>query len=286
MLNNEMAKKYRRKRFKDDQQGMIIVEASISFLLFLLVVSAIIYLINIFIVHNRVQFAINSAAHELASYSYVYQALGVRYAEQKVQEDGNKYTKPIDETTNQVIEFYNKAQKFMANADDLSESLQEIGYDENSLAELIDKAGTTWDSGEDAIESGTAMVTDMKKLFSSPKSLLVGMIYMGASRGAYDLKSVAATAAAGALAEKYIGNGTKDADAWLKAYGVKEGMDGLDFSGSSMFCDKEKKLIDIVVQYDVDLSFLGIILPEHTIHIVQRVTVPAWLDGDGVRVEK
>ena len=41
-------------------------------------------------------------------------------------------------------------------------------------------------------------------------------------------------------------------------------------------------MIDIVVSYDIELKFISFILPEDTIHVIQRVSVPAWLDGDGV----
>ena len=47
-----------------------------------------------------------------------------------------------------------------------------------------------------------------------------------------------------------------------------------------MYCDKDKKMIDFVVQYDIDMSFIRFVMPKD-IHVVQRVTVPAWLDGDG-----
>ena len=55
-----------KKKIQTEEQGMIVVEATISFMVFLMVVIAIIYLTNIFIVHNKVQFAINSTAHQLS----------------------------------------------------------------------------------------------------------------------------------------------------------------------------------------------------------------------------
>jgi hypothetical protein len=105
------------------------------------------------------------------------------------------------------------------------------------------------------------------------------MIYMGASAGSYTVKSIGATAAAAAVTKKYLD------DDYLLAYGVKNGYSGLDFSGSTMFCDEDMRLIDIVVQYDIDLKFIGLIMPEDSLHVVQRVTVPAWLDGDGIYYE-
>ena len=92
--------KYRkelRRQLKEEQKGMMVVEAVITFTVFLMVVIAIIYLINVFIIHNKIQFAMNTAAHELASYSYIYQALGIRGAEQQIDADGKPYTTPIDD---------------------------------------------------------------------------------------------------------------------------------------------------------------------------------------------
>ena len=105
-----------KKKIQTEEQGMIVVEATISFMIFLMVVIAIIYLTNIFIVHNKVQFAINSTAHQLSGYSYLYQTLGVRKAEQCVKADGSKYTKPIDQTAGQVIDTMNKIQTFWSDA--------------------------------------------------------------------------------------------------------------------------------------------------------------------------
>ncbi len=66
---------------KENESGMMVVEAVLSFTVFIMVVSAIVYLITIFTLHNKVQFAINSAAHEMASYTYLYQASGLRDAD-------------------------------------------------------------------------------------------------------------------------------------------------------------------------------------------------------------
>lgn len=115
-----------KKKIQTEEQGMIVVEATISFMIFLMVVIAIIYLTNIFIVHNKVQFAINSTAHQLSGYSYLYQTLGVRKAEQCVKADGSKYTKPIDQTAGQVIDTMNKIQTFWSDANTTAEMFQDI----------------------------------------------------------------------------------------------------------------------------------------------------------------
>ena len=72
------------------------------------------------------------------------------------------------------------------------------------------------------------------------------------------------------------------ADAYLRYYGVRNGMDGLDFGESQLFSDDKYRMIDIVVEYDIEVYILKLFLRDPTIHVVQRCSMPAWLDGDGV----
>lgn len=266
-----------RKQLKEEQKGMMVVEAVITFTVFLMVVIAIIYLINVFIVHNKIQFAMNTAAHELASYSYLYQALGIRGAEQQIASDGAAYTVPIDDTATQVVDTLNKIQTLTGDISGTAESVKQLEVSQESITNAYNSAKQTYEDGKATVESTKKSVQQVTDLFSDPQSLLVGVIYMGASGASYAVKSVGAQAAASVLTKQHLGS---DADAVLRAYGVKDGAAGLDFSGSTMYCDKNKKMIDFVVQYDIDMSFIGFVVPKD-IHVVQRVTVPAWLDGDG-----
>lgn len=272
--------KYRkelRKQLKEEQKGMMVVEAVITFTVFLMVVIAIIYLINVFVIHNKIQFAMNTAAHELASYSYLYQALGIRGAEQQIASDGASYTGPIDDTATQVVDTLNKIQTLSGDISGTAESVKQLEVSQESISNAYNSAKQTYEDGMATVESTKNSVQQVTDLFSDPQSLLVGVIYMGASGASYAVKSVGAQAAASVLTKQHLGS---NADEILRAYGVKDGASGLDFSGSTMYCDEDKKMIDFVVQYDIDMSFIRFVVPKD-IHVVQRVTVPAWLDGDG-----
>lgn len=76
------------------------------------------------------------------------------------------------------------------------------------------------------------------------------------------------------------------ADEYLKKAGVTGGVKGLDFSGSRLFQDKEYKMIDIVVEYDLEIFFFELFMKKPVIHVVQRCAIPAWLDGDGVHYQE
>lgn len=252
---------------KKSENGMMVVEAVLSFTVFIMVVSAIVYLITIFTLHNKVQFAINSAAHEMASYTYLYQACGLRDADQKIASDGAKYVGAIDDTANQIADTLNKIETLKGDASGIS------GLEPAQIQKTIDDLKAAGSSGKESVNKVAGLV-------SNPNDLMVGVIYMAFSAADAGLKNIFASAATTIAAKKYLVQGDKDADAYLKSMGVKDGYAGLDFSHSTMFCDADNKLIDIVVEYDVDLSFVKLLIPKAKLHMVQRVTVSGWLGGD------
>jgi hypothetical protein len=255
-------------KLRRDENGMMVVEALFSFTIFVMVIAAIVYLIAIFTVHNKIQFAINSVAHELASYSYLYQAFGIRSADSTISSDGATYVKNIDDTTNQVIDTLNKI-----------EALNTGGTSLESLS--VSDVQNKWSQINSAYESGKESSSMIYNLVSNPNDLLVGIIYMAADAAATETKSLFAQYASIALTGKYLKNNDMTADEYLRSMGVIDGYDGLDFSNSSVFCDSGKRLVDIVVEYDIDLSFVKLLIPKGKLHMVQRVTVAGWIDGDG-----
>ncbi len=112
---------------------------------------------------------------------------------------------------------------------------------------------------------------------------------MAVDGATYTLKSIAGSAIAAGLTKHYLKQGEKSADDYLKAYHIKDGYSGLDFSGSTLLCDTDDtnmRIVDIVVEYDIDLQFLKLVLPKASLHMVQRVSVAAWVGGDDKKVEE
>ena len=269
----------------EEEQGMMAVEAALTFTVFLMVVLAIIYLINIFMIHNKIQYAINAAAHEISAYSYVYTALGLQSAGETIKEDGAPYTKKIDDTVAQVVDSLNQIQGLREDVGELENSLQEISVSQEYLEKLQGQTEKLVEDTGQTVDSVQKSIGDVTALFGDGNSLFVGIIYMGVSAADYAVKGAAAKAAAGALTRKYLSSEAMDVDAYLKSYGITAGYSGLDFAGSTMFCGSDPRFIDIVVQYDIDLGFLRLVMPVKELHVVQRVSVAAWLNGDGKTVK-
>ena len=54
-----------------NQAGMVAVEVILSLVIFSVAMLGLVNFINIYMVHNRVQYAINCKANEIAAYSYL-----------------------------------------------------------------------------------------------------------------------------------------------------------------------------------------------------------------------
>lgn len=261
---------------KKNEQGMIVVEATLSLTVFVVVLAAIIMLINLFTIHNKVQYSITQAATEIASYGYLYDAFELRAADQQVNEDGSASAGALDDTVTQVIDSIGALEQLYGSGQSLvsgdSDSMK------SAVGGLVEQTQGTYDS----VKASAEMLSD---LFSNPQDLLNGLIYMGVNRAGEFAKSVIAASAGKALTEKYldmsyVSEDGRSADAYLRSYGVVDGFDGLDFGKSTAFCDSDYRLVDLVVEYDMEIPMLNLLGISPQIHVVQRVSIPAWT-GDG-----
>ncbi len=229
------------------ESGMMTVEAVLVLVPFILVILGIISFINIFAVHNKVQYSLHQMASELSCYTYFYQALGVRAADLQLKSDIDVHTENVDTAIEQITEFF---------------------------------AETGSVGVGDLVETGRDLISD-------PKGLIRGLVYLGIEKGEGAAKSWFLGTVSKGLMEIYLDEGfakgyAQTADDYLKKMGVKDGLDGLDFGQSDFFNDDKYRMIDIVVEYEVEVYFFKLFLKDPYIHVVQRCAVPAWLDGDGV----
>ena len=289
----------RRKTYlHQNETGMIVVEAVITLPIFLIVISVIIYLMTIFIVHNKIQYALNSAAHEVAAYSYLYEATGLRKAGQTIRNDGSTNVGNINNTAGHVMDSISKITGLADKVTDTGDLISSPQLTTDYMSQVYTQLDDLKTSANSTVNSTKQSIADIENLLSDPKGLAAGAIYIIAEEGSAWLKGLLGQAVAKGMTKKYLETSAAaegvSVDELLMSYGVRGGYEGLDFTGSTMFCDgtqgwdpqgnKAKgdyRMIDFVVSYDIELGFAGLILPDPTLHIVQRVSVPAWTNGDG-----
>lgn len=233
------------------QSGMMTVEAVLCLVPFILVILGIISFANIFMVHSKIQVALYETANELSAYTYFYQALGVRDADGKLGQD-------IAAGTTEITKFL----------------------------EDVETARANLEGGTVSSEDFTGVIDSGRDLVDSPQTLIRNVIYLGIGKAEDAGKSILISTISKPLTANYLntsflGIGGQSADEYLKAFGVRNGMNGMDFGKSTIFTDADHKMIDIVVEYDLDVYFFRLFFKDPSIHVVQRAIVPAWLDGDG-----
>ena len=238
---------------KTGEEGLLTVEAILGLVPFILVILGIISFIDIFAVHNKIQYAMHQMGNEISAYTYFYEALGIRSADLGLKADIDKQTAPLDTTLN-----------------DLSGTIE---------------------SGKDTINKGQQLVNSAGVFISDPKQLLRSIVYLGIEKGEQKAKTWLLGCISNGMFQVYLDESfakhkSMSADEYLIHYGVKDGINGLNFKNSSFLSDDQYRMIDLVVEYDIEVYFFKLFRKDPTIHVVQRCEVPAWLNGDGVKYSK
>lgn len=88
------------------QKGVLTVEASISYSIFLMIVVTVLYLMRIVYVYGLVQHAVGQTAKELSMYSYLYQAAGIHDLNQQIAGAADSRTEQFNQDMDDVVQFY------------------------------------------------------------------------------------------------------------------------------------------------------------------------------------
>lgn len=303
----------------DSEDGMIVVEAALSLTVFVWVVAALLSFGDIYLIHSKVQYAINSAAHEIASLSYLLEATGVHDADLTLQANTAQGAEPITHTAADVADTVESGRhtveagkKLWDSGGNMMSEFQNFGTNIGSLFDPSGQQGrsdvieatvgsaaslaTAWGdfdtdfndgmaSAKDTLNKAGIVVNDFKDLGRDPASLGRAFLQLAVGTGDVMVKYGIGQLLAWALTKSYIDPGSRaNANEWLLSAGVVDGYKGLYFNGSAILVGEDSHYVDIVVQYDVDMKFAALFVPDGKIHLLQRVTVPCWLDGDGGKV--
>lgn len=254
--------------------GSMTIEMVVSFLVFMAFVGFMVNLINVYSFHNRMQYALNAAAHEISSLSYgIYTMTGLRDFDKEVVNDGSKHVEANNKTVDSLFETY---QKFH----DISLSISEI---------------------KDFCKSAEESYELVKDRTDNIDSTLIGLLYFLMEEGQNAAKGYVGGEAAKRLVPKYlevIDSSFSPAytyeDMLNRYYIVPE---SIDYGKTEIFSNGSS-VIKLAVEYDVNVGFFdfsdssgkkGFITEtlgeKRVIHVVQCAVVSGWNDGDGKKIE-
>lgn len=232
--------------------GYIVVETIGSFMLLVFFMVAILSLIEVTVVQARVHYAMTQAAQTLSMYSYVLDVTGA-----------------ADHMTNmagQAGQVQGEIDEFRTNLNGVLDGMAQISSGTDAGEAL---SGQVWGWMEDAA--------------ADPK----GSIQLVLNYGLQEVENSVFAAGVRQMVGRYLSNGDLTGDAFLRAFGVRNGLDGLDFysfdsiANDSMLLD-ENGDIKLAVRYEIEYSFGALPLPfGPTLKVSQVVKTKAWLGGSG-----
>lgn len=241
-------------------RGALTVEAAISLPLFICVFLSIAFFMRVAYIQNNVQYAINGAANELSTYSYLYSISGLQAVNDEIVGKADEYGESASNNMNGLLEAF----------DAIGNSFG------GKKRENID--------AQDLLNDGklvTGNVIDiLDNVKNNPQKEFVSIAAIFAGAGYEKIKSELSTPMVRFFMGKYIKENIFNNKGGPGAYiVVNEGENPLKAFkfDNSIFADN--KTIDIVVSYKIKTSLPINILPE--IHINQRAIVRGWISGDG-----
>lgn len=245
---------------KGNEKGAIVAEATIALTAFMFAIFTILSIVNICFIQAKMGIALNTAAKEISQYSYLYYALGVN----NLEAEFNEGTADSKELAQNTIDGVGTMMSSLAGASEHAET----GDFEAMISEI--EAGVT------SIDS--LLTKYGEKIENDPKGFILGMGKMAVNELKEEGKRVLAQILAKIFMEKNLKSTPDgDADAYLKSYGVVDGMDGLDFNYTSFLAYGTSDEIQLICTYDVRvLQLLGI---DFTFTIRQCAKTTAWDNG-------
>ena len=247
------------------ERGAIVVEATLSLTAFVFVMFTFLSIVNVVYIQAKMSVALNSAAKEIAQYSYLYYKFGLDEAEGKLADEAADAKNTAQETIDGVSEL-------VSGLTEGKEALAEGDF-ETMFKEIED--------GKATVESLYTLYGD--KLSNDPKGFIIGMGKLALSEGITYGKGILAELLAKAFMQKNLkAHVDDDPDAFLKRYHIENGMDDLSFKYSSLMANGKTNEIQLVVTYDVKVIQLLDI--DFTFTFRQCAKTKAW--GNGVSVIK
>ncbi len=185
-----------------NQEGAVVIEATISLSAFMFLIVTILAITNICLAQAKIGTLVNGIAKDVSTYSYIYSMTGITKWEQGVSQKADIARKDINEVLSDTTDTYDKIEKIV-----------DCAFD--------------------------------REFWESFKNLL-GEQMLNTGKG------VAMNKVCRKIAKDRLTNSEKDADAYLKFLGIKDGVKGLNFYKSE-FCPQGKDDIKIVVSYKVHM---------------------------------
>lgn len=264
------------------KKGSLTVEASIIIVLFLFGYLSIVSVTNFIRAQMIIQYSISQAAKDISSYCYIISKTGLMEDSTRLEGEANAAKADADKVIDTVVKLY---QAVESGSGTIKQEVDEITMKESWLEkiEAIENAGdVTSEEFNQMVDAANTMIQEGGAYFSNPDAILKGLLSVAKDEAfsqakTYVLAAPISKAMVSGQVEAYgvYGDG-KDI---LEHLGVVGGIQGLNFTGSTLFNDGST--IEVKVAYTMKVEFP--FFENKEFHFIQTASTKAWGSGNNSR---
>lgn len=275
-------------RIEKSRKGSATIEAAIILPFFLIVIFSIAYIIKIFYTYNTVQASLSEVARRIGNMSYFYHVSGLKDYADQLDEMARQAGTDLEAQKNAVIDAFSAFNDQITGTGELIDPTAGPGDEPGAgpgadpgadpvgsgeLGQLLDILGNQGGNTEEMGE----MRELIRQIIEDPKSELKLFMTIFAQRLSYEGFNKIVCLFAGESLEDELGKRVNSAGDPASVLGIEDGVNGLDFNGSSVFGDTES--IEFVVNYRVRPPLVFGLVPDF--RLSNRVRILAWTGGRG-----
>ncbi|MBT9776422.1 hypothetical protein GPL15_07885 [Clostridium sp. MCC353] len=257
------------------EKGSLTVEAAIVLVIFIFGYISIITIGSFIRAQMIIQYSITQAAKDISAYCYLVSKTGLMDDSKNLAGEAGKFKKDTDTVIDTVVKLYGAVSD---GADHITNSVTEIQENKDitgkleSLENLGSGAAADY---QNIMNAANAMADTGTDYFSDPRAILKGLGAVAKDTAFSQAKSIALAAPISkALVKRQVDlyNTAGSSGDILEKLGVVDGMEGLNFTGSTLFNDGKTITVRVTYSMKVDYPFFDL----KEFHFIQTVSTEAW----------
>ncbi len=266
-------------------KGALTVEACLAFIISMFVMLLLMFFIKVVYVHATIQHAITQAANDIAGYSYIYSISPFATINNTIVDSTSENIDTLNNDIGDLVGVYDSvvqlkddavytydSTKTFANGMSEIGGISDIQNSIDQAQQIYDSAIATGKSASEAVESIKTGTNTVRDMISDPKALLKNIVSVFASTANEEVKTFLGTQLTKSFMAGYLTDG--DIESKIASMQIVGGFDGIDFSGSRFFADKEN--ITIVACYQIESVVPDWLLKN--MYLINRAHVRGWLN--------
>lgn len=264
------------------QRGSLTVEATIVLVIFIFGYATIVTIGSFIRAQMIIQHGITQAAREFSAYCYLVSKTGIMEDSGRIHGEAGEFKKSTDNVIDTVVKLYDAVDQ---GTDHIVSAVQAVPQNEDledAFNSVQDVADVTQEEFNQMVSAANTMVDTGSEYFSDPKAIMKGLGSVAKDGALSAAKSyVIAAPISKALVKKQVdlyGKNAKGKDI-LESLGVVNGINGLNFTGSTLFNDG--KTITVQVSYTMKVEYPW--FNKFQFHFIQTASTKAWGSETGGR---